>query len=41
MNRFLYKETEWKRKINKIDILSSCNIIIHKNRGLVNRKEAI
>ena len=36
-----YKETEWKRKINKIDILSSCNIIIHKNRELVNRKEAI
>ena len=30
-----------KRKINKIAILSSCDIIIHKNRELVNRKEEI
>lgn len=29
------------KKDKKIDILSSCNIIIHKNRELVNRKEAI
>ena len=28
-------------KKDKIDILSSCNIIIHKNKELVNRKEAI
>jgi len=30
-----------KRKIDKIVILSSCNIIIHKNKGFVNKKEAI
>ncbi len=31
---------EKKDKI-KIDMLSSCNIIIHKSRELVNRKEVI